>query len=190
MGSAPRSDPAGVPKGATERVVARIRRHGRILILPSLLLIVVAGATSYLVATLDEAWQRIAVLAAGGVLVLVGTALPLLAWLGTRTTITTTRVILRSGVFVRTRRDLPHRAGYAVSVRRSLGQRMAGSGDVRIDAGHDRPVIVLRDVPSPEVVASALHELTEDAVRAGMPFATRPFAGGGDTGDTVAWGSR
>ena len=49
---------------------------------------------------------------------LLGCLLPFLAWLTRRTTITTRRIILRSGVFARVRRELLHSRGYDVVVRR------------------------------------------------------------------------
>ena len=51
---------AGRPSGPPERVVARIRRHARMLTIPTLLLIVVAGGLAYLLAVLPEVWQRLA----------------------------------------------------------------------------------------------------------------------------------
>ena len=86
-----------------ERVVARVRRHARILILPAVLLILVAGATAYGIGIVPESWQVLAVLGGAVVVVLLGSFLPFLAWLTRRTTITTRRVIVRSGVAIRVR---------------------------------------------------------------------------------------
>ena len=170
-----------------ERVVARVRRHARILILPAALLIVVAGVATYAIAVAAEPWQDLAIAGVATLVVLVGSFLPFLSWLTRRTTITTRRVILRSGIFVRVRQELLHGRGYDVTVRRSWAQGAFGSGDVRIDTGGERPV-VLKDVPKPELVQGALHELVEetrtittDRRRPGQPFAD---------GDTVVWGGR
>ena len=170
-----------------ERVVARVRRHARILILPAALLILVAGVATYAIAVAAEPWQDLAIAGVATLVVLVGSFLPFLSWLTRRTTITTRRVILRSGIFVRVRQELLHGRGYDVTVRRSWAQGAFGSGDVRIDTGGERPV-VLKDVPKPELVQGALHELVEetrtitaDRRRAGQPFAD---------GDTVVWGGR
>lgn len=172
------------PSPAPERVVVRLRRHARILILPALLLIVVAGGATYLAAVVDEDWQRWAVIGAALLVVAVGSGLPYLAWLTRRTTVTTRRIIVSSGVFVRTRRDVLHAVGYQVVIRRTPFQRMFGSGDLRIDTGGDRP-LVLVDLPSPATVQAALHELVEQAP-------DRAFRGRRPDppldGDTVAFG--
>ncbi|RXZ40580.1 PH domain-containing protein [Agromyces binzhouensis] len=178
-----------VPDGA-EHVVARLRRHGRILVLPSLLLIAVAGATAYAVPWLDDGWPRLAAIVAGALLVVLGSLLPYLAWLSSRTTVTTRRVIVRRGLFVRVRRELWHRSGYDVQVARSWLQRMSGSGDVRLETGHE-VAVVIRDVPKPLQVQAALHELMADAHALGGPAvgpAARPAAFAST--DAVTWGGR
>lgn len=182
--TSPTAAPTAMP---AERVVARVRRHARILILPAVLLIAVAGVATYAIAVAAEPWQDLAIAGVAVLVVLFGSFLPFLSWLTRRTTITTRRVILRSGVFLRVRQELLHGRGYDVTVRRSWAQGAFGSGDVRIDTGGERPV-VLKDVPKPELVQGALHELVEetrtitaDRRRAGEPFAD---------GDTVVWGGR
>ena len=179
--------PAAPPAQPAERVVARVRRHARVLILPSVLLILVAGATTYAVAALGEAWQQLAAVGVAVFAVLLGCLLPFLAWLTRRATITTRRLILRSGIFVRVREEVLHNRGNDVSVRRTWGQSIFGSGDVRIDIGRERPVL-LKDVPKPDLVQAALHELIDDAHAA---FTERRRASQQIIdGDTVAWGHR
>ena len=182
--TSPTAAPTALP---AERVVARVRRHARILILPAVLLIAVAGVATYAIAVAAEPWQDLAIAGVAILVVLFGSFLPFLSWLTRRTTITTRRVILRSGVFMRVRQELLHGRGYDVTVRRSWAQGAFGSGDVRMDTGGERPV-VLKDVPKPELVQGALHELVEetrtitaDRRRAGQPFTD---------GDTVVWGGR
>ncbi|MCD2444087.1 PH domain-containing protein [Agromyces sp. SYSU K20354] len=187
MTSAPTPGPAAPPAQPAERVVARVRRHARVLILPALLLILVTGATTYAVGILDEGWQQLAAVGAAVFLVLLGCLLPFLAWLTHRATITTRRLILRSGIFVRVREEVLHNRANDVSVRRTWGQGAFGSGDVRIDIGRERPV-VLKDVPKPQLVQAALLELIEDAHAA---FTERHRASQQIIdGDTVAWGRR
>lgn len=171
----------GLPEG--ERVVARLRRHARVLVLPALLLIVVAGAAGYALPLLDDGWPRLATVVAAALVVLLGCLLPYLSWLAARTTVTTRRIIVRRGLFVRVRRELWHRSGYDVQVRRGWTQRIAGSGDVRLETGHDVPV-VLRDVPDPLRVQAALHELMASShAPAGRAVQPRPAP----HGDTASW---
>lgn len=175
------------PAGPAERVVARLRRHARVLILPVLLLMATAGAATYAVLVLPELWQRLAAGAVALLVVLFGCLLPFLAWLTRRTTITTRRIIMRSGVFARERRELLHSRGYDVVVRRTWIQGTFGSGDVRINTGHEHP-FVIADVPNPFQVQAALHELMEEAhtLVADRRRADQSMA----DGDTVAWGGR
>ena len=186
MTSVPTPGSAAQPAQPAERVVARVRRHARVLILPAVLLIVVAGATTYAVGVLAEMWQQLAAVGAAVFLVLLGCLLPFLAWLTRRSTITTRRLILRSGIFVRVREEVLHNRGNDVSVRQTWGQSLFGSGDVRIDIGRERPV-VLKDVPKPDLVQAALHELIEDAHAA---YTERRASQQAIDGDTVAWGRR
>jgi hypothetical protein len=88
---------------------------------------------------------------------------------------------------VRIRQELLHSRGYDVSVRRSWAQSAFGSGDVRINTGHDHPV-VLRDVPRPQLVQAALEELMDEA-HTQIADRRRAEQSAVD-GDTVAWGGR
>lgn len=156
--SAPDARP---PEGRPpEAVIARLRAHGRHLFWPLALLIVDAGATVFAVGTLPDGWMRIAAGAAGGLLAVFGVLAPVLRWATRRATITTRRLVLRSGMLVQTRQELPHGRGYGVTVRRSGLQHLFRSGDVTVTAGQDPP-LVLRDVAQPHLVAEVLHDLVE-----------------------------
>jgi len=139
-------------------VVARLRPHGRALVIPILLLLVIAAAVPYFTPQLPETWQQIAVYSVSGALLLLGVLFPILGWLARTYTITTRRVVVRGGVLVRTRRELLHSRGTDVSLRAAGLQQLFKSGDVLLDAGSGQPV-VLRDVPRANLVQSALVEL-------------------------------
>lgn len=147
-------------QGPREAVVARLRPHGRRLFWPLLLLVGDAGAATYLVGILPVEWMRWTALGAAALIALVGVVAPVLRWLATRTTITTRRVISRSGLLAQTRRELLHSRGYGVTVRRAGLQHLARTGDVTVSAGQDPPVVI-RDVAQPQLVADTLHELVE-----------------------------
>lgn len=165
-----------------ERVVARLRRHGRVLVLPSLALLAVSGAAGFFAGRFPEAWQNLLVLAGAAVLAIALFLLPLVAWLSARYTITSRRVIVRRGLLVRERRELLHSRGYDVTVRRSWLQSLFRSGDVSVNTSTERPV-VLKDVPRASLVQGALHDLIEAAQR------SRPAAPA-VPGETIAWGGR
>lgn len=156
----------GYPTGeatAPERVIARLRPHSRALFWPSLALLVICVLTGYFGGTLPEPWLNSALLIAAGALVILLWLLPFLAWLSRNYTITTRRIIIRRGLIVRTRQELMHTRGYDLTVRKNGAQSLFGSGDVLIDTGLDRPV-VLWDVPTADLVQSTLHDLMEENV--------------------------
>ena len=181
----------------TERVVARLRPHARVLFWPSIMLIAVAAGVGYFRGRFPESWQNIALLAGAALVSVLLWLLPLIAWLSKRYVITTRRIILRTGFFVRIRQELLHSRGYDVTVRQNGLQTVFRSGNILINTGLDRPV-VLRDVPGADLVQSALHDLMEqslnpiaarrqaEASRAAQQGTQRPA----DRDETTAWGSR
>jgi len=143
-----------------ERAIARLRPHARALVFPSISLVVLVGATTFGAFALDELWQSFAVLLAGVMAICVLWVLPLLRWLSSQYLITTRRVVLRNGLFVRTSQEVLLSRSYDVTVRRAGLQSAFRSGDVLINTGLDRP-IVLRDVPRADLVQRALGDVME-----------------------------
>ncbi len=180
----------------SERVVARLRPHARALFWPSVALIAVAAATGFYQGSFAASWQNTAVLVAAAVAILLFWLLPLLSWLGKRYVITTRRIILRSGFFVRFRQELLHSRGYDITVRQNGLQSLFRSGNILINTGLDQPV-VLRDVPGADLVQAALHDLMEKSLN---PIAARRQAEASrntqvpgrpaDRDETTAWGTR
>jgi len=179
--------PGGPAEPPPERVVARVRRHARILTVPVLVLLAVSAATGFAIGNLPEVWMEFALVGIGAIVVFVFAVLPYLAWLTRRYTITTRRLILRGGLFVATRQELLHSRGYDVTVRRNWFQSIFGSGDVRINTGHDTPV-VLSDVPNPTLVQRVLHDLQEQTNT--LVAERRRLEQSAATGPQVAWGGR
>lgn len=167
---------------AQETVVARVRPHSRRLFWPTVLLLADAGAFGYFVFSLTPGWMRWAALGAAALIALFGFFVPLLSWLGRNYTITTRRVVLRSGLFVRVRQELLHSRGYDVTVRRAGLQLLFRSGDVLINTGLEHP-LVLQDVPDADLVQSALHDLMEESSStiAARRQADQARSGGGGT---------
>ncbi len=143
-----------------ERAIARVRPHARVLVLPAIVLIVAVGAATFGAIVVDELWQSLAVLAVAIVVVCVLWVLPLLSWLSTQYLITTRRVVLRHGLFVRVRHEVLVSRSFEVTVRQSGLQPLFRSGDVLIATGADRPV-VMRDVPRADLVQRALGDVME-----------------------------
>lgn len=170
-----------------ERAVVRLRRHARVLFWPSLVLIVVCAAVGYLGGSITAVWQAAALYGGAFLVVLLLCVLPLVAWLSRRFTITTRRIILRHGFFVQVRQELLHSRGYDISVRRTWVQSAFRSGDVVINSGLERPV-VLRDVPKADLVQSALHDLSERS-QVALPRRQQPEESALEV-ETRVWGRR
>lgn len=143
-----------------ERPILSVRKQGRVLALPALLLIALAAVAGYYVGALPEAWMNWAAgLGALATALLLGIG-PILGWLTNRVTITSRRVIVRRGFFVHRRSEIPLSRVREVRSKRGLGQRMFGSGDIELLVGPDAPTL-LRDVPGPDLIVDALQELIE-----------------------------
>lgn len=148
--------------GQVETVIARLRPHGRALFWPTVLLLAVAGMLGFFAGVIPDGLITVAVLAVAGVVVLVGWLVPLLRWLARNYTITSRRVIVRSGILVRSRQEMLHSRVQHVTLRRSGMQSLFRSGDIELEGDSENPV-VLRDVPSAGLVQDTLHDLAEDA---------------------------
>jgi uncharacterized membrane protein YdbT with pleckstrin-like domain len=167
---------------SSEVVVARLRSHGRAMFWPSLALIAIAGVAGYLFGRFPDNWENLAVLGGAVLLIVVLWFFPLVAWLARRYTITTRRTIVRSGVIVRVRQELLHARAFDVTVRQGGLQGLFGSGDVEINSGPDRRV-VLRDVPKADLVQAALHDLIESNAVSAQQHPPDPD-------ETTIWGTR
>ena len=168
-----------------EAVIARLRPHARAVFWPTVALVVDVAACVYFSEMLTESWQRYTALGAGAVIAVFAFLIPVLVWLSRNYTITTRRIVLRSGLLTRVRQELLHSRSYDVTVRQAGLQLLFGSGDVLINSGLDRPV-VLRDVPSAALVQSALHELMEQS--SAVIGLRRQQEQAGD--ETTSWGTR
>jgi uncharacterized membrane protein YdbT with pleckstrin-like domain len=140
--------------------VARFRTHARRLVWSALVLIAVAGAVGYFSGNLPDPFQDWMLWTAAGVVLLLLVVLPYLAWTSHVFTITTRRVIERSGLFVTRRRELTHVRGYTIQVRRGILQRMWGAGTLVLSNGADAPMRMM-NVPSVELVHEALVDQVE-----------------------------
>ncbi len=148
------------PSVPTERVVARLRSNARALFWSALVFIAIPGAAVYLFGVFSEAWIRALIVVASILVFVFLVLLPYVFWLNRRYTITTRRVIVRRGFFVRERREIFHSRGYHVVLKRSWLQSAFRSGDLVISSGVEKP-IVLRDVPGADAVLETLQDLVE-----------------------------
>ena len=140
-----------------ERVVVRMRSHGRALVLPSLLLCGIAFGTTFAIGRVDWPMWDLVVWTVAIVLAVVLSVVPTLAWLSRRVVVTSRRVIVRSA-FGGSKRDVPLARVHDVTLRRQGIQAVLGSGDVLLSTGGDQPV-TLADVPSASLVQRTLTDL-------------------------------
>lgn len=157
-GGRPLTPAPGAP--TPELRVARFRGHARRLAWSALVLIVVAGACGYFLGNLPAPFEDWMLLAAAAGVVLLLVVLPFLRWWTHVYTITTRRVLERSGLFVARTRELAHVRGYTIQVRRGLLQRMWGAGTLFLSNGVDEPLRLI-NVPSAELVHEALVDQVE-----------------------------
>ena len=169
----------------TEYVVARLRPHARVLFLPSLALVGVCAAAGYFGGRFEAAWQNYVVLGAALALIVLLWLIPVLIWLGKRYVVTSRRLVVRKGLFVRTRQELLHSRGYDLTVRKNSIQSAFRSGDVLINTGLDRP-LVLWDVPTADLVQSTLHDLMESNLNSVAQRRQHEQSVG--HADTTSWG--
>lgn len=144
-----------------DRVIAALRPHGRVLILPAILFVVTLGAMVWMTGAFRGSWFAWVVIIAGIVVIIVGCVKPFVSWLARTYTITARKIILQQGLFVRVRQELLHSRGYEVTVRRTAGQSLFRSGDIRINTTASEQPIDLKDVPNPVLVQSVLQDLVE-----------------------------
>jgi len=150
--------PSGAP--VEELLVARFRSNARGLFWSALMLIGVSGATAYFYGNLPAPFEDWMLLAAAGAAIVLLVIVPFIVWLSRTYTITTRRVIVRSGLGSRQRRELSHTRGYSIGVRRGLLQRMWGVGTITLSNGVDAPLRLI-DVPSVSLVHEALADQVE-----------------------------
>ncbi|MCW3493738.1 PH domain-containing protein [Microbacterium sp. SSM24] len=157
-GGRPMAPAPGAP--TPELRVARFRGHARRLTWSALVLIIVAGAVGYLYGNLPAPFANWMLLAAAALVVFLLVLLPFLAWWAHVYTITTRRVIERSGILIARRRELAHVRGYTIQARRGILQRMWGAGTLTLSNGVDAP-LRLTNVPSVGLVHEALVDQVE-----------------------------
>lgn len=147
--------------GADEHEVRHMRTHGKALILPAVLLVLLTVLMGTVLALLPDSWGLLGDLAVVGVtllLVVVVCLVPMLRWLTTTYTLTSRRIITRRGILNKTGHDLPLRRINDVSYERTLLDRMLGCGSLVITTASEQPV-VLPDVPDVERVHVVMTEL-------------------------------
>lgn len=142
-----------------ERIVVRLRSHGRALIVPTIVLWATCAAVALLLNVVDWPLWNLVVLTLAALLVITLCVVPLLAWLSRRLVVTNRRIIVRSG-FGGSRREIALSRIHDVTLRRRGLQRIFGTGDVLVSTGGDR-LVTLADLPDAALVQRTITDLLD-----------------------------
>lgn len=157
--------------GADEHIVISLRPHWKTLIAPIVVFLATSAAATYLELIVPEGdwrpWLRLAIALTWLLIVLAWVVRPVLVWWFTRYTVTNKRLIIRTGVFSRSGRDVPLQRINDVSFERTWVERIIGSGTLHVESTSERAPIRLADIPHVEDVQRDLNEMAALEMRAG-----------------------
>jgi uncharacterized membrane protein YdbT with pleckstrin-like domain len=149
-----------------EQVVVHTHPNWLVIVGPVFAFLVVVAVGSYLAALVSAqvwapwAWLALAVIGIG--LVIRYTVVPVLRWRTTHFVVTTRRVLVREGVITRHGIDIPLKRINSVEFRRTIFERIVGSGTLIIESASDEP-LEFDDIPDVEHVHSLLYDETAQA---------------------------
>jgi len=152
---------------SNERVIFEAHSHWKNIFLPVLLTVVVTALAVFALlewvpSMADQAWQRWAIVAVAGLLVLAFGIWPIIVWLASTDTLTTRRLISRRGVFSREGKDIPIDRVQSVSYRRTLLERILGCGTLVVQTAGETSDVELADVAHIERRLLQVQELILD----------------------------
>ncbi|MBC7632751.1 PH domain-containing protein [Aeromicrobium sp.] len=133
-----------------EQTVATTRTHVKVLLIPFLILLVVAGVGGFLAAKAGDSgsgYVRWAILAIGLVLIVVGSIVPFATWLAWTYTLTNKRIVEQKGLLTRTGRVIPLSRINDVAFEKNLNDRILGCGTLIIHDASEQAGLELRDIP-------------------------------------------
>ncbi len=136
-----------------EQTVATTRTHLKVLFLPFLILLVVAGIGGFLINKVGDSGSgapRWIVIAAMLVLILWGSVLPFVKWLTWTYTLTNKRIVEQKGILTRTGRVIPLSRINDVAFEKNLNDRILGCGTLIIHDASEQAGLELKDIPQIE----------------------------------------
>ena len=165
-----------------EEVVVHLHPHWTTLFWPVVWFLVVVGAGSYTAALVPAGRQqgvlRMALLAVAVVVLAVLVVRPLLRWRTTHTVVTTSRLLVRTGVLTRRGRDVPLSRITDVSSRQTLWQRVLRSGTLTVETAGEGGAVVLERLPACDDVQQLLVQLLEEDADGEQPGAMAAYGSG------------
>ena len=150
-----------------EVVVRHMHTHIKTL-LPAIniesILVIAAAVGSFFVPENARYWALATIWIAILVLSIPLIVIPWIKWSSTTYTVTTKRVITRTGIFTRTGHDLPLTRISDVQLVKDFNDRIFGCGTLALQTSSDDPLL-LRDVPKVEMVQVEISNLLFEDVQ-------------------------
>jgi membrane protein YdbS with pleckstrin-like domain len=149
-----------------EQTVTTTRTHVKVLFIPVLILLVVAGAGAFLAGRVGDAGNGVArwiVIGVAVVLALWGAVLPYLRWFLWTYTLTNKRIVEQKGILTRTGRVIPLSRINDVSFEKNLNDRILGCGTLVIHDASETAGLELRDIPHIEDLHRTVTSLVDRA---------------------------
>lgn len=148
-----------------ESIITSTRTHIKVLFVPFLILIVVAGAGGFLAASVSDSGNglpRWAVIAVALVLIVWGSVIPFIRWFTWTYTLTNKRIIEQKGILTRSGRVIPLNRINDVSFEKNLNDRLLGCGTLIIHDASEQAGLALRDIPHIEDLHRTVTSLVFD----------------------------
>ena len=144
-----------------EVVVRHMHTHIKTL-LPAIniesILVIAAAVGSFFVPENARYWALATIWIAVLVLSIPLIVIPWIKWSSTTYTVTTKRVITRTGIFTRTGHDLPLSRISDIQIEKNFDDRFFGCGTLALQTSADDPLL-LHDVPKVEMVKVEISNL-------------------------------
>lgn len=148
--------------GDGERVIVETRTHPKALLWPGLAFLVVLAAAAWLTRVVPAGIATWVVWVVALVAVLWLSVAPLLRWLTATYTLTSRRLITRTGVFTRRGHDIPLARVSDVAFEHGLLDRMLGCGTLIISDASTNGTVRLIDIPKVEEAQRMINALLDE----------------------------
>ncbi len=145
-----------------ESIVYELRPHWRALVVPALLLLVIVGVGTYLLALWDNSTARWIVGIAMVVLLIGWVVRPFLYWMTTQYVFTDHRIIVRTGLIARTGRDMPLSRVNDVSFQHGIIERLLNCGTLVVESAGTQGQLIIHSVPNVEQVQRDIYRLHDE----------------------------
>jgi Uncharacterized conserved protein len=143
-----------------EYVVLSVRGHGKALIWPvALFVLVIGGVITALMLKPNDTVVASGVAVVAVPLLVLLSLIPFLRWMTSTYTVTNRRLITRHGILTRTGRDIPLFRINDVAYEKGLLDRILGCGTLIISDATENAGVVLPDVPNVERVQLQISDL-------------------------------